>query len=155
MSFAILKRPSLLLQVAAIEAMTTVIDSQLVPGTDVVDLLLPSVLANINVVGTPDEVCCVALCSSWQHSPLYPACQGLMLYMLLQCPVSFLCAGHQCMHLARNYNRLACAFNTVTHLLCAGCQRMAEVLPCPSALAGQSADQGQDLAGSSSKRGKR
>lgn len=48
----------LLLQVAAIEAVTLVIDSKLIPGNDVVDLLLPSVLANINVVGTPDEVRC-------------------------------------------------------------------------------------------------
>ncbi|KAL3156729.1 hypothetical protein ABBQ38_001004 [Trebouxia sp. C0009 RCD-2024] len=44
------------LTVAAIEALTLVIESQLVPGSDVVDLLLPSVLANINAVGTPDEV---------------------------------------------------------------------------------------------------
>lgn len=47
-----------LLQVAAIEAVTLVIESQLVPGSDVVDLLLPSVLANINAIGTPDEVSC-------------------------------------------------------------------------------------------------
>lgn len=54
-----------LLQVAAIEAVTLVIESQLVPGSDVVDLLLPSVLANINAVGTPDEVC--YLCTQPDH----------------------------------------------------------------------------------------
>ncbi len=45
------------MQVAAVEALTAVVESQLVAGSDVVELLLPSVLANINVVGSPDEVC--------------------------------------------------------------------------------------------------
>ena len=45
-----------MLQVAAVEALTSVVDSQLIPSSDVIDLLLPSVLANINVVGSPDEV---------------------------------------------------------------------------------------------------
>ena len=60
---AVLVMPNVLLQVAAIEAVTLVINSKLIPGNDVVDLLLPSVLANINVVGTPDEVRCPA---HWQ-----------------------------------------------------------------------------------------
>lgn len=61
---AVLMMPNVVLQVAAIEAVTLVIDSKLIPGNDVVDLLLPSVLANINVVGTPDEVGCPA---HWQQ----------------------------------------------------------------------------------------
>ncbi|DBA65676.1 TPA: hypothetical protein ACH3X2_002731 [Trebouxia sp. C0005] len=44
------------LKVAAVEALTAVAESQLVAGNDIVELLLPSVLANINVVGSPDEV---------------------------------------------------------------------------------------------------
>lgn len=63
MMMVVLTMPNVLLQVAAIEAVTSVIDSKLIPGNDVVDLLLPSVLANINVVGTPDEVRCPA---HWQ-----------------------------------------------------------------------------------------
>ena len=46
----------LLLQVAAVEALTAVVEAQLVAGSDIVDLLLPTVLANINVAGSPDEV---------------------------------------------------------------------------------------------------
>lgn len=63
---AVWMMPDLLVQVAAIEAITLVIDSKLIPGNDVVDVLLPSVLANINVVGTPDEVRCPPHCSCQQ-----------------------------------------------------------------------------------------
>lgn len=45
------------LQVAAVEALTAVLDLRVLTGPDVVDSLLPSVLANINAVGSTDEVC--------------------------------------------------------------------------------------------------
>ena len=44
------------LQVAAVEALTAVLDLKVLTGPDVVDVLLPSVLANINAVGSTDEV---------------------------------------------------------------------------------------------------
>ena len=44
-------------QVSAIEAFTAVLDLRLLTGPDVVDVLLPSVLANVNTVGSTDEVC--------------------------------------------------------------------------------------------------
>ena len=47
----------MLVQVAAIEAFTAVLDLRLLAGADVVEVLLPSVLANINIVGSTDEVC--------------------------------------------------------------------------------------------------
>ena len=44
------------MQVAAVEALTTVVEAQLIAAGDIVDLLLPTVLSSINVVGSPDEV---------------------------------------------------------------------------------------------------
>ena len=62
------------LQVAAVEALTAVVESQLVSGSDVIDLLLPSVLANINVVGTPDEVCAAVQAQSYSLRFVLLAC---------------------------------------------------------------------------------
>lgn len=79
--------PNSFLQVAAIEAVTLVIDSKLIPGNDVVDLLLPSVLANINVVGTPDEVRCQPIAAA------NSACLCILPNLLLPCTLTMSYAG--------------------------------------------------------------
>ena len=43
-------------QVAAVDALTAVVEAQLAAAGDIVDLLLPTVLSSINVAGSPDEV---------------------------------------------------------------------------------------------------
>lgn len=40
----------------AVEALTAVLDLKVLTGPDVVDVLLPNVLTNINAVGSTDEV---------------------------------------------------------------------------------------------------
>ena len=64
-------------QVAAVEALTAVVEAQLVAAGDIVDLLLPTVLSSINVAGSPDEVdshtelvCHCVPC-------IFPACENL------------------------------------------------------------------------------
>lgn len=70
--------PNTYLQVAAVEALTAVVESQLVSGHDVVDLLLPSVLANINVVATPDEVCTKQIVGCGQAQSASQSGRGLL-----------------------------------------------------------------------------
>lgn len=44
------------LQVAAVEALTAVLDLKVLTGSDVVDVLLPHILTNINAANSTDEV---------------------------------------------------------------------------------------------------
>ena len=55
------------LQVAAVEALTAVLDLKVLTGPDVVDVLLPSVLANINAVGSTDEVSLLSVTPKLVH----------------------------------------------------------------------------------------
>lgn len=75
-------------------------ESQLISGSDVIDLLLPSVLANINVVGTPDEVnfphqfeqCYNALPIYVDWSPCWHQC------ILLLCSAQVVNSWLKCFH---------------------------------------------------------
>ena len=108
-------------QVAAVEALTAVVESQLVAGSDVVELLLPSVLANINVVGSPDEVCMQVLLES--HDTSSHALQ------------------------AKTEGCSPCTMHRSDTVAClTGRKRLVEVLSCHSTIVGQNTHQGQDLA---------
>lgn len=110
------------MQVAAVEALTAVAESQLVAGNDIVELLLPSVLANINVVGSPDEVCTQVHLESHDTSS-----------HTLQSKTQSCCP---------------CILHHVSYccLPCTGRQCLVEVFPCHSTTVGQNTHQGQDLA---------
>lgn len=129
------------MQVAAVEALTAVVESQLVSGSDVVELLLPSVLANINVAGTPDEVCpiteimqCIITSADLARS------LGLLTAALLCNPKSSsaLCNPDS--------NSPAVAYAETRHCACTGCECLAEVFPCHSSFVGQNTHKSQDFA---------
>ena len=87
------------LQVAAVEALTSVVELQLISGSDVVDLLLPSVLANINVVGSPDEVW--ALLSHLPHAQSSMSlnnCSSCIILIMLLCFAQVVNAWLKCFH---------------------------------------------------------